>query len=192
MQNDDGDLRPPLNTTAFVTLNLGEVKMRLAAIGGLARPAYLWQAARIFAACAISYAIPLLIGLEEPYWAPIAAIYVAQPELQATFAAGRDRVIATLIGAVIGLAVLQANRSGMHSMPLFWGVLIPLSILSAVKPNMRPSCTTLVILVLVPSTGPVLARPFERFLEILLGTLVAIAVTAATPKKQRLSQPDAG
>jgi hypothetical protein len=34
--------------------------MRLAAIGGLFQPAYLWQAARIFAACAISYGIPAL------------------------------------------------------------------------------------------------------------------------------------
>jgi uncharacterized membrane protein YccC len=161
--------------------------MWLAAIAGLFQPAYRWQAARIFAACAVSYGIPALIGLEEAYWAPISAIYVAQPELQATFAAARDRVIATLIGAVAGLAVLQAARSGLHSMPLFWGALIPLSILSAVRPNLRLSCTTLVILVLVPSTGPVLARPLERILEILLGALVAVAVTAATPIRQRLS-----
>ena len=166
--------------------------MRFAAIGRLFQPAYLWQAARIFAACAVSYSIPALIGLEEAYWAPISAIYVAQPELEATFAAARDRVIATLIGALTGLAVLQAARSGVHSMPLFWGALIPLSILSAVRPNLRLSCTTLVILVLVPSTGPVLARPLERIFEILLGTLVAIAVTAATPITQRLNQPYAG
>jgi uncharacterized membrane protein YccC len=166
--------------------------MRLAVIRGLFQPAYLWQAARIFAACAISYGLPALMGFEEAYWAPISAVYVAQPELQATFAAARDRVIATLIGAVIGLAVLQAARSGMHPMPLFWGALIPLSILSAVRPNLRLSCTTLVILVLVPSTGPVLARPVERILEILLGALVAVAVTAATPLGQRLDQPHAG
>jgi uncharacterized membrane protein YccC len=159
--------------------------MRFANIGRLFEPAYLWQAARIFAACAISYGISAFIGLEEAYWAPISAIYVAQPELQASFAAARDRVIATLIGAVTGLAVLQAARSGMYSMPLFWGALIPLSILSAVRPNLRLSCTTLVILVLVPSTGSVLSRPLERILEILLGTLVAIAVTAATPISTR-------
>jgi uncharacterized membrane protein YccC len=166
--------------------------MRLADIGGMFQPAYLWQAARIFAACAISYGIPAFIGLEEAYWAPISAIYVAQPELQATFAAARDRVIATLIGAVIGLAVLQAVRSGVHSSPLFFGALIPLAILSAVRPNLRLSCTTLVILVLVPSTGPLLARPLERILEILLGTLVAIAVTAATPTRQGRNRPHAG
>jgi uncharacterized membrane protein YccC len=165
--------------------------MRFAAIGGMFRTAYLWHAARIFAACAISYGIPALIGLQEAYWAPMSAIYVAQPELQATFAAARDRVIATLIGAVTGLAVLQAARSGVHSMPLFWGAFIPLSILSAARPNLRLSCTTLVILVLVPSTGPILARPLERIIEILLGALVAVAVTAATPMRQLLNQPHA-
>jgi len=60
--------------------------MRCAAIGGLFQPAYLWQAARIFSACAISYGASALIGFEEAYWAPISAVFVAQPELQATFA----------------------------------------------------------------------------------------------------------
>jgi uncharacterized membrane protein YccC len=165
--------------------------MRFATVGSLFQPAYLWQAARIFAACAISYGVSTLIGLEEAYWAPISAIFVAQPELEATFVAARDRVIATLIGAVAGLGVLQAARSGLHALPLFWGAMIPLSILSAVRPNLRLSCTTLVILVLVPSTGPVFSRPLDRVLEILLGTLVAIAVTAATPIGQRRNQPHA-
>ena len=93
-------------------------------------------------------------------------------------------MIATLIGAATGLGVLQAARSGMHSLPLFWAAMIPLSILGAVRPNLRLSLTTLVILVLVPSTGPVLSRPLDRILEILLGTLVAIAVIAATPIRQ--------
>ena len=99
--------------------------MRFATIGGLFQPAYLWQAVRIFAACAISYGLSSLIGFEEAYWAPISAVFVAQPELKATFVAARDRVIATLIGAATGLGVLQAARSGMHSLPLFWAAMIP-------------------------------------------------------------------
>jgi uncharacterized membrane protein YccC len=86
--------------------------MRFATIGGLFQPAYLWQAVRIFAACAISYGISALVGFEEAYWAPISAIFVAQPELKATFVAARDRVIATFVGAVVGLGVLQAAPVG--------------------------------------------------------------------------------
>jgi uncharacterized membrane protein YccC len=146
----------------------------------------------MFAACAISYGVSELIGFDEAYWAPMSAAYVAQPALEATFAAARDRVIATLIGATIGLGVLLATQNWVHSALLFWGVMIPLSILTALRPNLRLSVTTLIILVLVPSGGPVLARPLDRICEILLGTLVAIAVTAAVPTKQRLDQQNAG
>jgi uncharacterized membrane protein YccC len=162
-----------------------------AAIGGMLKPSYLWQAARMFAACAISYGASELVGFDEAYWAPMSAVYVAQPELEATFAAARDRVVATLIGAAAGLGVLFATQSGAHSSLLFWGAMIPLSILTAAKPNLRLGVTTLIILVLVPSTGPVLSRPLDRVCEILLGTLVAIAVTAAVPTRERLDKPDA-
>jgi uncharacterized membrane protein YccC len=163
-----------------------------AAVGAPLRPAYLRQAARMFAACAISYAVAALIGFHEGYWAPMSAAYVAQPALDATFAAARDRVLATLIGAATGLGVLLAAQSGVDSSPLFWGAMIPLSILTAVRPNLRLSVTTLIILVLVPSSGPVLSRPLDRIYEILLGTLAAIAVTAAIPARRKLDQPDAG
>jgi uncharacterized membrane protein YccC len=162
-----------------------------AAIGEMFKPAYLWQAARMFAACAVSYGVSELIGFDEGYWAPMSAAYVVQPGLEATFAAARDRVIATLIGAATGLGVLLAPQSGVNSPLLFWGAMIPLSILTALRPNLRLSVTTLIVLVLVPSTGPVLARPLDRIYEILLGTLVAIAVTAALPIKHKLDQPDA-
>jgi uncharacterized membrane protein YccC len=163
-----------------------------AAIGVSPRPAYLRQAARMFAACALSYVIAELIGFDEGYWAPMSAAYVAQPALEATFAAARDRVTATLIGAAAGLGVLLAAQGGVHSALLFWGAMIPLSILTALRPNLRLCVTTLIILALVPSSGPVLARPLDRICEILLGTLVAIAVTAAIPARRRLDEPDAG
>jgi uncharacterized membrane protein YccC len=156
------------------------------------KPNHLWQAARMFAACAISYGVSELIGFDEGYWAPMSAAYVAQPALEATFAAARDRVIATVIGAAIGLGVLLAAPNGLQSSLLFWGAMIPVCVLTALKPNLRLSVTTLIILVLVPSTGPVLARPLDRIYEILLGTLVAIAVTATMPIKQRISQPEVG
>jgi uncharacterized membrane protein YccC len=163
-----------------------------AVVGEMFKREYLWQAARMFAACAISYGVSKLIGFDEGYWAPMSAAYVAQPALEATFVAARDRVIATLIGATIGLGVLLATKSGLHSSLLFWGAMIPVSILTALRPNLRLSVTTLIILVLVPSTGPILARPVDRICEILLGTLVAIAVTAAMPIRQKLDEPDTG
>jgi uncharacterized membrane protein YccC len=146
----------------------------------------------MFAACAISYGVAELIGFHEGYWAPMSAAFVTQPALDATFVAARDRVFATLIGAATGLGVLLAAQSGVHSSLLFWGAMIPLSVLTALKPNLRLSVTTLIVLVLVPSSGPVLSRPLDRIYEILLGTLVAIAATAVIPARQTLNPADAG
>ena len=39
----------------------------MAGIGELLRRAKLWQAIRILSACALAYAIPLLLGLPEGY-----------------------------------------------------------------------------------------------------------------------------
>lgn len=146
---------------------------------------YLWQAVRILVACAMSYGGSRLIGLEEGYWALVTAVVVTQPALGSTLSAGRDRVIGTLIGALAGLGVLASAELGISSFTLFWIALIPLSVLTAVKPNLRLCCITLVIVVLVPSTGTPFVRPLERVLEILIGTLASIIVTAVSLTARR-------
>ena len=145
---------------------------------------YLLQAARILIACAISYGGSRLVGLNEGYWALITAVVVTQPALGSTLSAGRDRVFATVIGALAGLGVLGATELGLSLYVLFWIALIPLSILTAIKPNLRMCCITLAIVVLVPSTGTPFVRAFERILEILIGTLASIIVTATIPKER--------
>jgi uncharacterized membrane protein YccC len=146
--------------------------------------AHFWQAVRILAACAISYAGAKLIGLPEPYWALVTAVVVTQPVFGDTLSAGRDRVIGTLIGALVGLGVIEAATTGFSIFILFWIALVPLAILTAVKPNLRLCCITLIIVVLVPSAGAPFARPLERIVEILLGTLASVAVSAAIPTRQ--------
>ena len=142
------------------------------------------QAIRIVIACALAYGGSLLIGLQEGYWALISAVVVTQPALGSTLSAGRDRVIGTIIGALAGLAVLWGAQFGIPSFPLFWVALLPLAILTAVKPNLRLCCITLAIVVLVPSTGTPFIRPLQRILEILIGTVASIIVTAALPRRE--------
>jgi uncharacterized membrane protein YccC len=145
---------------------------------------HLWQAARILVACGISYGGSKLMGLQEGYWALITAVVVTQPALGSTLSAGRDRVIGTVIGALAGLAVLAGGEFGVSTSALFWIALIPLAVLTAIKPNLRLCCITLVIAVLVPSTGSPFVRPLQRVLEILIGTLASIIVTAVFPKQE--------
>ena len=132
--------------------------------------AHLWQTVRILAACALAYVGARLIGLSEDYWALVTAVVVTQPALPETLAAGRDRALGTLIGALVGLVVIAAGQWGASTFALFWVALVPLAILTAIKPNLRLSCVTLVVVVLVPAPGNPFARPLERVLEISRGS----------------------
>ncbi len=140
---------------------------------------YVWQTARLLAACALAYGGCVLIGLHEVYWALVTAVVVTQPAWGDTLNASRDRVIGTLIGAFAGLAVIYAREHGGPPLALFWIALVPLAVLTAIKPNLRLGCITLIIIVLVPTTGSPYALPFERVVGILLGTVSSIVVVAA-------------
>jgi uncharacterized membrane protein YccC len=145
--------------------------------------AHFWQAARILGACALAWAAAGLIGLSEYYWALVTAVVVTQPAFHETLSASRDRLIGTLIGAFAGLAVIAAGQRGVSTFALFWVAMVPLAMLTARKPNLRLCCITLVIVVLVPSSGGRFARPLERIIEILVGCLASVVVSAATPSR---------
>jgi uncharacterized membrane protein YccC len=132
------------------------------------------QTARIVLACALSDGFAHLAGLREGYWALITAIVVTQPALEDTLVASRNRVLGTLIGAAAGFLVLEAVQHGAPLPPLFWAALLPLAILTAAHQSLRLSCVTLVVVVLIPSTGAPFVRPWDRVFGILLGTLAAI------------------
>ncbi len=104
--------------------------------------------------------------------------------------AGRDRILGTLIGAVVGFAVIEAIAQGAPRMLSFWTALAPLATVTAIWPNLRLSCVTLVIVVLVPNTGTAIERPFDRVVEILLGTLAAVVVSAVASRLERRSTRD--
>jgi uncharacterized membrane protein YccC len=143
------------------------------------KPEHLWQLCRLIGACALAYAAAALIGLPEVYWSLITAIVVTQPEFNKTLTASRDRVIATLIGAAFGFLVLEASAHGAPKLPLFIAALAALLLLTAIKPNLRIASVTLIVVVLVPSTGDPFVRPLDRVVEILLGTVASLVVSAA-------------
>jgi uncharacterized membrane protein YccC len=156
-------------------------------IGDMVKGENFLHAARILAACAISYGGSRLIGLHEGYWALITAVAVTHPALDDTLAAGRTRILGTLVGALAGLVIVEFAQLGASSLLLFWVAMIPLAFLTAVRPDFRLSCATLVIVVLVPSTSAPFARPIGRVLEILLGTVASIAVLAVVPPRSESS-----
>jgi uncharacterized membrane protein YccC len=143
------------------------------------------QTLRIMIACAASYAAAWAIGLQESYWAIITAVVVLQPGFTDTLSASRNRVLGTIIGAAAGLCVLEAVQFGASRFWLFWCAMVPLAALTAAWPNLRMTCVTLVVVVLLPATGAPFVRGFDRILAILLGTLASIIVSFALPEHSR-------
>ncbi len=143
------------------------------------KPEHLWQLFRLIGACALAYGSAALIGLPELYWSLITAIVVTQPEFSGTLTASRDRIVATLIGAAFGFLVLEAAAHGAPKLPSFAAALAALLLLTAIKPNLRMSGVTLIVVVLVPSASEPFVRPFDRVVEILLGTIASLIVSAA-------------
>ena len=140
----------------------------------------LWQATRLVGACALAFLAAAASGLPERYWALITAVVVTQPMLSDTLGAGRNRVLGTLVGAAVGFLVLLAEQHGWPAPPLFWVALAGLALLTAVHPYLRLSAVTLIVVVLVPGAGvgALYARPFDRVVEILIGTLAAVVAAA--------------
>jgi uncharacterized membrane protein YccC len=133
------------------------------------------------AACALSWLLAWLCGLKEGYWALITAVVVTQPALDDTLAASRNRVLGTLIGAAAGCLVIEAARHGFSIQALFWCALSPLALLTAVRQNLRLSCITLMVVVLIPASGDPFVRPLDRVYGILLGTLASIVTSLTFP-----------
>ncbi len=75
-------------------------------------------------------------------------------------------------------AALEAVQHGLPSLPLFWLALVPLAILTAIRQDLRLSCITLIVVVLIPSAGPPFERPFDRVLGILVGTMGSVIAAA--------------
>jgi uncharacterized membrane protein YccC len=146
------------------------------------------QTIRLLAACALSYGLAKLFALQEEYWALITTVVVTQPALEDTLVASRNRVLGTLIGAAVGFGVLEAVQHGASSFAMFWVALVPLAVLTAFRPSLRLSCITLIVVVLIPSSGGPFVRPLDRVFGILLGCLASIAVAVLI--KQQPPQPD--
>lgn len=137
----------------------------------------LGYAVRMFVGAAIAYGFSLLLHAPEAYWSLVTVFVVTQPHAAETFTASRDRVIGTLIGASFGLVAIELRRLGLPTVPLFAAALVPLTLISAVWPNLRISCVTLTIVFLVPAPGFGFTQPLYRIAEIVIGVLASLLVT---------------
>jgi len=138
-----------------------------------------WKYALLTAVAAcLSYWIARAVGLKAGYWAAITCIVVCQSEVGATLVASRHRLIGTAIGALTGWAAVMV----WHEHLAVFGVAIFLTSalcnILGMEAAGRLAGVTVAIVVLLPIRGPAWAAAGGRFIEVALGILVALAVTA--------------
>jgi uncharacterized membrane protein YccC len=148
------------------------------------------HAAKTALAAALCWWLAMRFGLHDGYWGSISAIIVLQSDVGSTVGASRERLLGTLIGALLGF-----------SFSLFGPLLVSyiLAILAAVivsgllgfRNSSRLACVTITIIMLVHKEGPRWSLAADRVGEVLLGIIVALAVTTfVLPDRARLRLRD--
>ena len=147
------------------------------------------HAAKTALAAALCWWIAMLFGLHDGYWGAISAIIVLQSNFGATISASRDRILGTLIGALLGFAFAQIGV-------LPWNFI--LAVLTAVivcgllglRSSSRLAGVTICIVMLVKA-GSHWSLALDRVMEVFIGIGMAIAVsTLVFPDRARLRLRD--
>jgi uncharacterized membrane protein YccC len=135
------------------------------------------QAAQTAFAAALSYVIALTFGLPQGYWAVITAILVVQSSIGGSLGLVVDRLVATILGAVAGLALLYlfgVDRAALVA-SLALAVLL-LAFVAIRRPGLRLAPVTAAIILLSDnSVVEPLVSALDRVGEIVLGSVVALA-----------------
>ncbi|WP_263358814.1 FUSC family protein [Acidicapsa ligni] len=128
-------------------------------------------------AAGLCYWLATLAHLQDGYWGSISAIIVLQSNVGSTVSASRDRLIGTLIGAAFG-AVFSFLGEGLWVYLLAVIAAMVTCSLLGLKNSSRLAGVTVTILMLVHRTGSNWILPLHRVLEVLLGIVVALGISA--------------
>ena len=154
------------------------------------RQRLLIHAAKTALAAALCWWLALRFGLHDGYWGSISAIIVLQSNFGSTVNASRDRILGTLIGALLGFSF---SLFGVLPWNYILAVLAAVIVcgLLGLHSSSRLAGVTITIIMLVQKTGPRWSLALERVGEVLLGIVVALAVTTLVlPDRARLRLRD--
>jgi uncharacterized membrane protein YccC len=147
------------------------------------------HAAKTALAAALCWWIARLFGLQDGYWGAISAIIVLQSNFGATISASRDRIFGTLIGAALGFS---CSLFGALPWNFIFAVLTAVILcgLLGLRNSSRLAGVTISIVMLV-QTGSHWTLALHRVMEVVLGILVALAIsTLVFPDRARLRLRD--
>lgn len=143
--------------------------------------AELRHALRVVIAVLAAFAVVKLAGLPQGWWAVITALLVVQTSVGGSLKAALDRLWGTLAGALYGAAVAIAipHDADLGLALAIAAAILPLAFLAAVNPIFRVAPVTALI-VMLPIYGHAaspLTSAIDRVIEIIIGNIVALAVT---------------
>jgi uncharacterized membrane protein YgaE (UPF0421/DUF939 family) len=145
------------------------------------------HAFRTAIAATLSVLAARLLGTPEPYWSAIATIVVMQSPLRSTVPLGVQRIVASALGA--SLAAIESTFFGPNLIAFAVAIFV-LGIVSLVLRLERVGFSyagiTLAIIVLIPRAATPWIAAADRFMEVSLGILVALAVVAVWREEDRL------
>jgi hypothetical protein len=141
----------------------------------------MWEALRMTASTAVTFALGSVLEMPQTFWAVIAALIVTQSNIGGSLKAALEQFIGSICGAVYGAAIALVIP---HQSPVMLGLALvlavaPLTILPTISPGFRIAPITAIIVLLSTigvSLGPV-GFATERVLEVGLGCAVGLAVS---------------
>jgi uncharacterized membrane protein YccC len=148
------------------------------------------HAAKTALAAALCWWLALRFGLHDGYWGAISAIIVLQSNFGATISASRDRILGTLIGALFGFAFTLVGVLPWNYILAVLAAVIVCGLLG-LRSSSRLAGVTITIVMLVQKTGSHWTVALDRVGEVMLGIVVAIAITTVVfPDRARLRLRD--
>ncbi|RYD28989.1 MAG: FUSC family protein, partial [Lysobacteraceae bacterium] len=123
-----------------------------------------------------AFAAYRMLGLHEGYWSVFTVLIVMQASIGGTLTAATDRLLGTLIGAVLGGLGAALQRTTTIEVGLVLVIVTGLAALvAAIRPRLRVAPVTAAIMLLsAPPGAPVQDFVRDRIIEIGIGGVIGV------------------
>ena len=132
------------------------------------------QAIQTMVAAVAAYLVATYFALPQGYWSVMTAILVVQANVGAALGLALDRLLATLLGAATGAALVGLFGPSRPA-PLLAVAVVALAYLASYRGSLRLAPVTAAIVILGdPHYGSPLASAANRVIEIGIGAIIAV------------------
>lgn len=150
------------------------------------RQRLLIQAGKTALAATLCWWLALRFGLHDGYWGAISSIIVLQSNFGSTITASRDRILGTLIGAMLGFGFSLVGALPWNYILAVFAAMVICGLLGFRSSSRLAGVTITIVMLVQSSSHKVIA--LDRVLQVMLGILVALAVsTLVFPDRARVA-----